>query len=376
MITKNTAKMKIPLLDLKAQYKPMRAEIGDAIQRILDAQSFILGQEVIDLEREIARYCGTAFAVGVASGTDALYLALKAMGIGQGDEVITTPFTFIATGGAIHNAGARPVLCDIDPKTYNIDPQKIGKHITKKTKAIMPVHLYGLCADMDSVNAVARKNGLKVVEDNAQAIGATYKGKVAGSMGGAGGISFFPGKNLGAFGDAGAVVTNDEKLAEVIKKLRVHGSKSKYVHEMVGINSRLDNLQAAILLVKLKYLDGWTKKRQENAAYYNEQLKGLPLVTPFVPEYCTHVYHQYTIRVPGVRDGLMKFLNDNGVEARTYYPIPLHLQECFKSLGYKEGDFPESEKAMKEVVSLPVYAELAVQQKDYVVGKIREFLSR
>jgi len=375
-MTKNGQKMQIPVLDLKAQYASIRDEIAKAIQKTLDEQNFILGQEVQELEKAIALYCGTRYAVGVASGTDALFLSLKALGIGAGDEVITSPFTFIATGGAIQNSGAKTVFADIDIKTYTIDPASIRKKISRKTKAIMPVHLYGLCAEMDEINEIARENGLKVIEDNAQAIGATYKGKVSGSMGDTGGISFFPGKNLGAYGDAGAVITNDEATAKLIRKLRVHGSSSKYVHDVIGYNSRLDNLQAAILLVKLKYLDGWAKARQENAAYYNSRLKGLPVTTPFVPGYCAHVYHQYTIRVPGKRDELMKFLNDNGIEARVYYPMPLHLQECFASLGYKAGDFPESEKAMAQALSVPVYPELDTEQKEYVVSKIKEFFSK
>ena len=376
MITKNETKMTIPLLDLKAQYRAMKDEINGTIQGILDRQSFILGPEVGELESKIAAYCGTKFAVGCASGTDALFLALKALGVGAGDEVVTTAFTFIATGEAIYNVGAKPVFADINPGTFNIDAASVRAKLAKKTKAIMPVHLYGLMADMDAINAVAKERGLKVVEDNAQAIGAKYKGKVAGSLGDAGGISFFPGKNLGAYGDAGAVVTSDAKLAETMKRLRVHGSKSKYVHDLIGVNSRLDNLQAAILIIKLKYLDGWTQKRQANAAYYNSRLKGLPLTTPYVPEGQTHVYHQYTLRVPRHRDELMTFLNENGIEARIYYPIPLHLQECFMFLGCKKGELPETEKAMDEAVSIPVYSELSLEQKEYVVWKIKELFSK
>lgn len=373
MSVKSNAKMSVPLLDLKSQYRAMKQEIDGTIQKILDSQNFILGPEVQKLEDAIANYCGAKFAVGVTSGTDALFLSLKAMDIGRGDEVITTPFTFIATGGAIYNSGARPVFCDIEPRTFNINPKKIKDKITGKTKAVMPVHLYGLMADMDGVMAVARDKKLKVVEDNAQAIGASYKGKVAGSIGDAGCISFFPGKNLGAYGDAGMIVTNDEALAQKIKVLRVHGSKVRYIHEMIGYNCRLDNLQAAILLVKLRYLNEWTRKRQANAAYYNAQFKGLPLETPYVPEGHTHVYHQYTLCVPDKRDRLMAFLNDNGIEARTYYPIPLHLQNCFKELGYKKGDFPEAEKAMNEAVSIPIDAELTSEQKEYIVSKVKEF---
>lgn len=368
--------MKVPLLDLKSQYRPIKDEIGAAIQKILDSQSFIMGPEISELEKAIAKYSGTKFGVGVTSGTDALFLSLKALGIGVGDEVITTPFTFIATGGAIYNSGATPVFCDIDPRTFNIDPDKIKSKITKRTKALMPVHLYGLMADMDPIMTIAKKSGLKVVEDNAQSIGATYNGKVAGSIGDTGCISFFPGKNLGAYGDAGMIVTSDESLAQKLKVLRVHGSKIRYVHEMIGFNCRLDNLQAAILLVKLKYLDGWTKKRQENASYYNSQFAGLPVQAPYVPEGYSHVYHQYTLRVPGQRDALMQHLNENGIEARVYYPIPLHLQECFKTLGYKKGDFPETEKAMAEALSIPIDAELRPEQKDYIVSQTREFFSK
>lgn len=376
MMTQEKGKMKIPLLDLKSQYRAMKDEIGAAIQKILERQSFILGPEVGELETAIAKFCGTAHGVGCASGTDALFLSIKALGLGAGDEIVTTPFTFIATGGAIANAGVTPVFADIDPRTFNIDPARIPAAITPKTRAVMPVHLYGLMADMDRISAIAKEKDLKVIEDNAQAIGATYHGTMAGSMGDTGCISFFPGKNLGSYGDAGMVVTNDAGLAQKMRTLRVHGSRTRYIHETIGFNSRLDNLQAAILLVKLNYLTEWTKKRQENAAFYNANLAGLPLTTPFVPEGQTHVYHQYTLRVPNHRDDLMKYLNEHGIEARIYYPIPLHLQECFASLGHTKGDFPETEKAMDEAVSLPVDAELTAEQKDYIVSTIKRFFLR
>lgn len=365
--------MKVPLLDLKTQYSAMRQEIETALKKVIENQDFILGAEVTELEKEVAAYCGAKYGVGVASGTDALILALRALDIGPGDEVITTPFTFFATAESISIVGAKPVFVDIDPKTYNINPSLIEKKITKNTKAIMPVHLYGQCADMDPIIGVAKKHGLKIIEDDAQGIGATYKGKKSGSMGDMGALSFFPSKNLGAFGDAGMVVTNDERLAQRVKVLRVHGSSGRYVHSEIGINSRLDNIQAAALRIKLKYLDGWLEARRGIADFYKERLKGLPVVTPHVPDYNVHTYHQYTLRVEAGQAKLMKHLLDNGIETRTYYPIPLHLQECYKSLGYKPGSEPESEKAAKEVFSIPVFPELTPEQKNYVADTISGF---
>jgi len=368
--------MKVPLLDLKAQYAAMRQEIENSLKKVVENQDFILGAEVTALEKEVAAYCGAKYGVGVASGTDALILSLKALDIGPGDEVITTPFTFFATAESISIVGAKPVFADVDPRTYNIDPLLIEKKITKKTKAIMPVHLYGQCADMDPIMAIAKKHGLKVIEDNAQAIGATYKGRKSGSMGDMGALSFFPSKNLGAFGDAGMVVTNDEKLAEEVKILRVHGSSARYIHSKIGMNSRLDNLQAAVLRVKLKYLDKWLEARRKNAYFYRERLKGLPVVTPRVPDYNVHTYHQYTLRTKIDQEKLMKHLSDNGIEVRTYYPISLHQQECYKPLGYKSGDMPESENAAKEVFSIPVSPEMTPDEKAYVADTIAGFFRK
>lgn len=369
--------MKIPLLDLKAQYQSIKAEVDAAIKKVVEAQDFILGEEVASLEKEAAAYCGAKYGVGVASGTDALILSLKALDIKEGDEVITTPFTFFATAESISIVGAKPVFADIDPKTYNIDPSLIEAKITKKTKAIMPVHLYGQCADMDPIINIAKKRGLKVIEDAAQAIGALYKGKKAGSVGDVGAMSFFPSKNLGAFGDAGMVVTNDGKLAEKIKVLRVHGSSSRYIHSEIGMNSRLDNLQAAVLRVKLKYLDKWLETRREIAGFYDGKLQNLPVVCPYVPSYNGHTYHQYTLKtsdqVPGTRERLMKYLIDNGIETRTYYPIPLHLQECYRSLVLPKGSFKESEKAAAKIFSIPLFPELSGEDKNYIIDTITKF---
>jgi dTDP-4-amino-4,6-dideoxygalactose transaminase len=367
--------MKIPLLDLKKQYEGIKTEVDAAIKNVVDNQNFILGEDVKSLETEIASYCGTRYAVGVASGTDALILSLMALGIKQGDEVITTPFTFIATAEAVSLLGAKPVFVDIDPQTYNINPALIEKAVTGRTKAIIPVHLYGQCADMDPILAIARKSGLKVIEDTAQAIGATYKGRKAGSMGDAGALSFFPSKNLGAFGDGGMVVTNDKELAEKIRMLRVHGSAVRYIHSAIGTNSRLDNLQAAVLRVKLKYLDTWLEARRAAAKYYNDRLKGLPLATPYVPEYNTHTYHLYTAKAASNPEKLIGSLVESGVESRAYYPIPLHLQECYKCLGYKGGDLPESEEASKHVFSLPIFPELSSESLDFIIDRIRSFFA-
>ena len=365
--------MKIPLLDLKAQYKSIKKEVDAAINRIVEEQNFILGTDVAELEKEVAAYCGAKYGVGVASGTDALILSLKALGIKEADEVITSPFTFFATAEAVSLVGAKPVFVDIEPKTYNIDPSRIEKKINKATKAIIPVHIYGQCADMDPIITIAKRHGLKVIEDAAQAIGAKYKGKKAGSMGDAGALSFFPSKNLGAFGDGGMVVTNDSATADKIRVLRVHGSSARYIHSSIGTNSRLDNLQAAVLRVKFKYLDRWLEERGKNAGYYNEKLKGLPVTLPYVPGYNVHTYHLYTLRASSNLERLMKFLIDGGIEARTYYPIPLHLQECYKGLGYKKEDLKEAELASEQVFSLPLFPEMREEEKDYVIGRIRTF---
>lgn len=370
--------MQVPLLDLKAQYATTKDEIKAAIDEVLESQYFILGPKVERLENEIAQYCNTKYAVGVASGTDALLLSLMAIGVTYGDEVITTPYTFFATAGSISRLGAKPVFVDIDPKTYNINPQLIEEKILalgdpRRAKAVIPVHLYGQCADMEPILEIAEKYNLKVIEDAAQAIGAEYKDRKAGSIGDLGCLSFFPSKNLGGYGDGGMVVTDDEELAEKIKVLRVHGSKPKYYHSMIGCNSRLDALQAAVLSVKIKYLDSWSKKRRENAWLYDQLFQGMDIVTPYVEPCNVHIYNQYTIRVKE-RDRLQAHLKAHGIGTALYYPLPLHLQECYAHLGYKEGDLPESEKASKKTMSVPIYPELTEEQQRYIVKAIQEFL--
>ncbi len=368
--------MKVNILDLKGQYKVIRSDVNKAIKKIIDSQEFVLGKELQLLEEEIAQYCNTKYAVGVASGTDALVVSLMALGIKPGDEVITTPFTFFASAEAVSLVGATPVFVDIDPKTYTIDPALIASKITKRTKAIIPVHLYGQCCDMDPIIAIAKKHNLKIVEDCAQSIGAAYKGKKSGSMGDLGGLSFYPSKNLGAYGDAGMVVTNDKQLFETLKILRVHGSRGGYLHLMIGINSRLDNIQAAVLRVKLKHIDSWLEARREKARFYNDHLKGLPITVPYVPSYNVHTYHQYVIRPNANLEAFMSFLIKSGIETRTYYPVPLHLQECYRSLKYKKGDLSESEKASLETCAIPVYPELNKKEMNYIVEKIREFYGK
>jgi len=367
--------MKVPLLDLKAQYDPIKGELTSAIRDVMEKSSFILGPFVEKLERDIAAYSGAKYGIGVASGTDALLLSLRASGIDTGDEVITSSYTFFATAGSISRLGAKPVFVDIDLKTYNILPSLIESKITKKTKAIIPVHLYGQCSDMNPILAIAAKHNLKVIEDAAQAIGAEYEGRKAGSMGDTGCLSFFPSKNLGGCGDGGMVLTNDDGIAEKIRVLRVHGSKPKYYHSIVGYNSRLDSLQAAILSVKFKYLDGWSEARRKNAQRYDNLFKGTGIVTPYITPANKSVYNQYVIRVEK-RDDLQKFLKEKGVETALYYPLPLHLQKCYENLGYKEGDLPESEKAAKETIAIPVYPELTEGQQKYVVDSIKEFYGK
>ena len=367
--------MTVPLLDLSAQYRPIRGEIAKAIDAVLDDQQFILGPTVERFEREAASFCNVAHAVGVASGSDALLLALMTLGVGPGDEVITTPYTFFATGGSIARLSAKAVFVDIDPATYNIAPNKIEEKITSRTRAIMPVHLFGQCADMDPILKIANHHKIAVIEDAAQAIGATYKGRKAGSMGTFGCFSFFPSKNLGAAGDGGMVLTSDLALAEKVRILRVHGSQPKYYHSVLGVNSRLDAIQAAILSVKLPYLDGWSKLRVANARFYNEQFGGIKnLVTPYIEPYNESIYNQYVIRVPN-RDALIVHLKKNGIGCEIYYPVPLHLQPCFSEWKGKEGDFPESEKAALETIALPIYSELTKAQQTDVVEAIKGFLS-
>ncbi|MGB2630270.1 MAG: DegT/DnrJ/EryC1/StrS family aminotransferase [Candidatus Omnitrophota bacterium] len=367
--------MQIPLLDLTAQYKSIKDEIDEALDRVVTSQHFILGGEVEAFEKEVAGYAGTKYAIGVASGTDALTLSLRACGIGEGDEVITSPFTFFATAESISQVGARPVFADIDPETYNIDPEKMEAAITKNTKAVIPVHLYGQSADMARIMDIAEKNKLKVIEDCAQAMGAEYKGKSCGSFGDCGCLSFFPSKNLGGFGDGGMIVTNDEELMNKIKMIRVHGSSKQYIHEFVGYNSRLDSLQAAILRVKLKYLDNWIEGRRRNAAYYDSYFKNTDVVTPKESPDAKHTYHQYTISIKE-RDALSAYLKQKGIGSRVYYPLSLHLQPCYKELGYREGDFPVTEKVCREVLSIPVYPELTGEQLAYVADSVSEFVKK
>jgi dTDP-4-amino-4,6-dideoxygalactose transaminase len=366
---------KIPLLDLKAQYATIQSEIRQAIDRVVESQHFILGPEVEKLEQEIAVFCGVPFAVGVSSGTDALLAALMAIGTGPGDEVITTAYSFFATAGVIARLGARPVFVDIDPKTFNLDATSISAKITPRTKAILPVHLFGRCADMETVLEIAKENNIGVIEDAAQAIGAEDdSGRQAGTIGQIGCFSFFPSKNLGAFGDAGMVVTNDERLAEILRVLRVHGAKPKYHHQTVGGNFRLDALQAAILRVKLKYLASWTQARRNNAGRYRLLFEEMGLLKGVsVPEDSPgHIYNQFVARFPD-RDRLQGFLRENGVETEVYYPLALHQQDCFRGLDYHSGDFPHAEAAARESLALPIYPELTEEQQKYVVGKIREF---
>ena len=369
--------MKIPLVDLKAQYSSIKQEIDEATQRLIESGQFILGPEVKALEEEVAAFLGVKYAIGVASGTDALQLALLACGIRPGDEVITTPFTFIATAEAITQCGATPVFTDIEPKTYNIDPKKIEPRVTKRTKVILPVHLYGQPADMDPVLELSKKYNLKIIEDCAQALGAKYKGKKVGSLGDVGCLSFFPSKVLGAYGDGGMVVTNNPQIAEKVAMLRNHGCKEKYYHLVPGFNSRLDGLQAAILRVKLRYLDRWIEQRRQKASLYSELLGKLEDVElPYTAPYAHHIFNYYTIRLrnPKVNRGKMReFLGSQGIGTAIYYPLSLHLQEVYKSLAYKLGDFPESERAQDQVLSLPMYPELANEQIKMIAQAIRDF---
>ena len=366
---------KIPLLDLKAQYSTIRTEIGEAIERVVEAQHFILGPEVVGLEQQIAAFCQVRFAIGVSSGTDALLAALMAIRIGPKDEVITTAYSFFATAGVIARLGARPIFVDIDPKTFNLDSNAIGQKITPRTKAIIPVHLFGQCAAMDPIMEIVKGKGIHVIEDAAQAIGAREnKGRQAGTIGHIGCFSFFPTKNLGAFGDAGMVITNDDHLAETVRVLRVHGAKPKYHHSLVGGNFRLDALQAAILRVKLKYLRSWTEARCNNASRYRSLFKemGLARCVSLPEDSAGHIYNQFVARFPD-RDRLQSFLREKGIETEVYYSVPLHQQECFRQLGYHSGDFPEAESAARESLALPIYPELTEGQQRYVVEQIRDF---
>ncbi|HZR29537.1 MAG TPA: DegT/DnrJ/EryC1/StrS family aminotransferase [Terriglobales bacterium] len=368
-------KTTIPILDLRAQYTAIKEEIRTAIDTVLERQHFILGPEVKNLEQEIAKYCGRKYGIGVASGTDALILALKACGIGPGDEVIVPSFTFIATADAVSLLGAKPVFADIQPDTFNINPAEIEGLITSRTKAIVPVHLYGQSADMDPILAVAKANNLKVIEDTAQALGATYHGRRTASLGDIGCISFFPSKNLGCYGDGGMVVTDSEEIYRKIVSLRAHGSTKKYFSEEQGWNSRLDELQAAILRVKLRYLDQWGAQRRTVADRYDLLLRFLEVITPRRNSFGDHVFHQYTIRVPH-RDVVQKRLGEAGVTTMIYYPVPIHLQPIYSNLGYREGDLSETEAACKEVLSLPIFPELTEEQSEYVADAIAASLNQ
>ena len=361
--------MKIPLCDLKAQYLSIRGEIDDAIQGVISKTNFIQGEEVRLFEREFAAFCGARFGVAVASGTDALHLALLALGVGPGDEVITSPHTFTASAEAVCHCGARPVFVDIDPRTYNIDPAGIEERITPRTKVIMPIHLYGQVADMDPILEVAARHGLPVLEDACQAHGAEYRGRRAGSMGAAACFSFYPGKNLGAYGDAGFIATNDEQLARWCAMMADHGRTEKYSHSHIGYGKRMDTLQAAILRAKLRHLEGWNDARRGHVAAYNRMLDGL-VETPFEPEWSRAVYHQYVVRVPD-RGAVFNRMREAGVGVGIHYPIPLHLQPAYASLGYRPGDFPESERAATSVLSLPLFPEMTAEQREYVVEQLR-----
>ncbi len=368
--------MNIPLLDLKAQYATIKEEIGKAIGEVLESQHFILGPKVEQCEKAIAAYSQCSYGIGVSSGSDALLACLMAENIGPGDEVITTPYTFFATVGAISRLGATPVFVDIDPATYNIDVTQIAAKMTKKTRAIIPVHLFGQIADMDPIMDLAEKHGLVVIEDAAQAIGAEYKGRRAGSIAHYGCFSFFPSKNLGAIGDAGMIVTNDAQRAEKLKVLRGHGAKPKYYHRVVGGNFRLDVVHAAVVSAKLPHLDAWTAARQRNAKRYDQLFReaGLPIGLPEVTT-DRHIFNQYVIRSSS-RDELQAFLKSKGVGSEVYYPVPMHLQDCFAYLGVKAGAFPESEHAAQESLAIPVYPELSDAQARYVVECISEFIGR
>jgi dTDP-4-amino-4,6-dideoxygalactose transaminase len=364
--------MQVPLLDLKAQYATIKDEVISAISKVCESQMFALGPAVADFEKKIASYCQSKYAVGVSSGTDALLVSLMALGIGPGDEVITTPFTFFSTAGCIVRLGAKPVFVDVEPDSYNINPSGIEEKITEMTKAVIPVHLFGQAAQMKAINEIAQRHNLAVIEDAAQAIGASQDGIKCGNFSHCGCFSFYPTKNLGAFGDGGLVTTNKETLAQKLKILRDHGQNPRYFYGMIGGNFRLDGIQAAVLDIKLRYLDTWNEKRRQNAAFYDEVFSGTPVQPPKVDENNTSIYHQYTVKVPH-RDRLQEFLAANQIGSAIFYPMPLHLQECFGELGYREGDLPVVERLCTEVLSLPVYPELSRQQIEYVAGTVLKF---
>ncbi len=366
----------VPLLDLKAQFEGIREEVTRAVLEVLESQRFIFGPQVEALENEVAAYCGVPDAVGVSSGTDALLVTLMALGVGPGDEVVTSPFTFFATAGSIHRLGARPVFADIRPDTFNLDPERLEAALTEKTKAVLPVHLFGQCAEIDRIREITDPRGIPVVEDAAQALGASWKGKRAGALGRAGCFSFFPSKNLGGLGDGGMVAATDPELAEKVRCLRHHGQTGPYEHAFVGGNFRLDAIQAAALRVKLRRLDEWSAARAENAAWYTREIEREGLLEflsppPILPG-AGHVFNQFTLRARD-RDSLREHLRARGVGHAVYYPLPLHLQPCFAYLGYKAGDFPVAEKASREVISLPVYPELKPSQRERVLEVLKAF---
>jgi len=378
--------MQVPLLDLKKQYAVIREEVQAVTEEIYESQYFIMGPHVERLEKDIAVYCRTDHAIGVSSGSDALIIALMALGIGSDDLVLTTPYTFFATAGAVARVGARPVFVDIDPNTYNISPRLLAQTLEalpagqrEKVKAIIPVHLYGQCADMDPILKISADYQLPVIEDAAQAIGAEYQGRRAGTMGSFGCFSFFPSKNLGAFGDGGVVTTGDPQLEETLRILRNHGAEPKYYHHVIGGNFRLDALQAAIVSIKLKYLDSWTAGRQKNAQNYREPFKAAGLETRLklpLEKQGRHIYNQFVIAVPEKRDDLRAFLQKSGIGTEIYYPVPLHLQKCFAGLEYGPGDFPAAEQAALQTLALPIFPELTTDQQAYTVEKIKEFVEQ
>ncbi len=367
--------MSVPFIHLGIQHKSIRKEVLAVLTHIADSQLFVLGEHGLSLEKKIADYCGLPHAVGVANGSDALFLSLLALGVGAGDEVITTPFTFFASAGSISRTGAKVVFCDVDPMTCNIDPDKITAVVTSRTKAIMPVHLFGLPCDMKAILKIARKHGLSVVEDAAQSFGSTYQGKPSGVMGDIGCFSFYPTKNLGGAGDGGMAVTRSRELAEKIRLLRNHGSKTKYQHELIGMNSRLDEIQAAWVGIKLKHIDKWNDARRKHAKTYNEAFKNLPFQVPAEPKGCLSNYHLYSIKT-NRRDELAAYLQAKGIGCGVYYPLSLHLQPCYKSLGYREGDFPVSERLTREILSLPMYAEMTAAQRGDVIKAVTSFFKK
>lgn len=366
--------MQVPLLDLKREYNEIRQQIDAAVKQVFDNTNFINGSQVTEFEKSVAEYLGCKHAVGVASGTDALLLSLRAAGVAPGDEVITTPFSFFATAGAIANVGAVPVFVDIDEDNFNIDVARIEAALTKKTKVIMPVHLFGQCADMDPIMELAAAHGVAVVEDAAQSLSAKYKNRMSGTIGDMGCFSFYPSKNLGAAGDGGMVVTNSDEFDETLRKLKAHGGKNEYHHDLVGFNSRLDTLQAALLLVKLPHLDSWSSARIGNAEFYTRAFAEGKVKTPHREEYAYHIFNQYTITVEK-RDSLRGHLNEKKIGNKIYYPVPLHLQECFRYLGYKEGSFPVAERAAKQALSIPVFSQITQDEQEFVVETISGFIS-